>query len=204
MAKAKHNPGRRGFTLLEVLMVSTVIAILVAITLPALGSARKKAQRTSCGAQLHELGIGIQAYLAVQDVNYTMPISAMLPSINVGYEPLPVTLAREVPTPRAWHCPGDTNGYIRQSDGQLFDSFFAGETTSYEYSMSLGGKQVGKAFLNSLLGDSGTFVLADYDAFHDAKGAVNAKNILFSDGHVGNIKDISNALGTPTGPATTP
>ena len=65
---------------------------------------------------------------------------------------------------------------------------------------SLGGKKVEKWFLYTMLGDQGTFVLADFDAFHDVKGADKAKNILFNDGHVGDMKDISNALGAPTGP----
>jgi prepilin-type N-terminal cleavage/methylation domain-containing protein/prepilin-type processing-associated H-X9-DG protein len=190
---------KRGFTLLEVLIVVAVIALLIAMTLPSMAKARESSKRTACGTQLHSLGIAMTAYLANMDVNYVMPMSAMLPSINSGYEPLPVTLSREVTSDKVWHCPADINGYLRESDGKTFDSYFAGEGTSYEYSMSLGGKKVEKWFLYSMLGDAGTFVLADYDSFHDVKGADKAKNILFSDGHVGDIRDITNLLGAPKG-----
>jgi prepilin-type N-terminal cleavage/methylation domain-containing protein/prepilin-type processing-associated H-X9-DG protein len=197
---ARYKKTPRGFTLLEVLLVVTVIAILAAITLPSLAASRLTAKRAACATQLHGLGVAFNTYLSSPDVNYVMPVSAMLPSVNVGYEPIYVTLAREVTSPKVWRCPADGNGYTRTSDGQKFDSYFAGEGTSYEYSMSLGGKKVEKWFLYEMLRDTGTFVLADYDAFHDVKGADKAKNILFNDGHVGDIRDISNVLGAPKGP----
>jgi prepilin-type N-terminal cleavage/methylation domain-containing protein len=194
------NSRLRAFTLLEVLLVVLIISILIALSVPSLARARKTANRTSCGAQLHSLGNGLQVYLA--ENNFVMPLSAMMPSINAPVEPLPVTLSREVPGAKAWHCPADNNGYTRLTDAAAFDSYFAGEGTSYEYSMTLGGKQVNRWFLYSLFGEHGTYVLSDFDAFHAPKGTVNSKNILFADSHIGTIEDITNALGLPQGPAT--
>jgi type II secretory pathway pseudopilin PulG len=45
------------------LVVVGVIAILVAILLPALNTARKAAQRVACGSQLRQFGIAFQMYL---------------------------------------------------------------------------------------------------------------------------------------------
>lgn len=53
----------QGFTLIEVLVVVSVIALLVAILLPALARARKLARDTMCQSNLHSIGQGILLYL---------------------------------------------------------------------------------------------------------------------------------------------
>ncbi len=53
----------RAFTLVELLVVISIIALLVALTLPALGSARETARRVKCLANLRGFGQGLEAYL---------------------------------------------------------------------------------------------------------------------------------------------
>jgi prepilin-type N-terminal cleavage/methylation domain-containing protein len=50
------------FTLIEVLCVVAVIGILLALLLPVLSSARRRAHRTACVAQLHQIGLGVAQY----------------------------------------------------------------------------------------------------------------------------------------------
>ncbi len=58
---------RRAFTLLELLVVISIITLLAAMLLPALASARIAGQRAACISNLRQIGIAIQNYASDSD-----------------------------------------------------------------------------------------------------------------------------------------
>jgi len=67
----------KGFTLIEVLVVVAIIALLVAVLIPSLKSAREQAKRTTCANNLHQCALGFSAYSV--DHKGTLPYRGWFP-----------------------------------------------------------------------------------------------------------------------------
>ena len=81
------RPFAKGFTLVELLVVITVIAILIALLLPALAKARIVALRTVCASNIRSLLQGCAEYAQQNQGNYPLSYQVNYPWGGLGVAP---------------------------------------------------------------------------------------------------------------------
>lgn len=143
---------RSAFTLIEVLVVISIVVVLIALLFPAIGSIRRAAHATICQSNLRSHYIGLQSY---QDANNgVMPMTVVPFRPDLGYDTPVMELAIQlgVSMPRIdrgqiaagqpWLCPSDQEA-LQQWGWSYFywaESFFsyhridgnaAGRVTAY-------------------------------------------------------------------------
>jgi prepilin-type N-terminal cleavage/methylation domain-containing protein len=89
MAIWNSSARARGFTLIEVLVVITILAILVALVIPAVSSARSTSRRVMCLNNLHQIGLAINTYAERMDGR--IPFGPKAPPITTAADLYPST-----------------------------------------------------------------------------------------------------------------
>ncbi len=70
----QRHPTKRGFTLVEILIVLAILVLLAGLLLPVFARARDSARTTSCASNLRQISQAITLY--VQDYNQHYPLAA--------------------------------------------------------------------------------------------------------------------------------
>ena len=131
---------RRGFTLLELLVVVAVIGLLLAILLPALSAANEAGRAALCGANLNQLSLGSIAYS--EDNDSFLPWYPKTQTRPEGGEWWVTQVARgmEAFEPKVYRCPTDPVSYggpLYIFNGQPYMNDVFPYRTSYDASGSL-------------------------------------------------------------------
>ena len=131
--KFKMGVKNSGFTLIELLVVIAVIAILAALLLPALASAKKKGQQAVCLSNLRQIGLTFVMYLT-DHADHFPDRRDLKSSLPGGFHPWPTatwptgpaaptpsdprggwaatTFSSECPNFNVWSCPTAVNSPI--------------------------------------------------------------------------------------------
>jgi len=97
----RRRPG--GFTIIELLVVTSIIALLIAILLPALGEAREAGRAVACAAQARAVLLGITSY----STDHADRLPHQMQPISEGFGDWSGAVLDYLHDPNVFRCPSD-------------------------------------------------------------------------------------------------
>ena len=125
-----NHKSNKPFTLIELLVVIAIIAILAAILLPALQSARERGRSASCVNQLKQLGFAVQSY-----ANTNAEWGPVPDAVGFTRWPALVYLNKDITDLNTLICPSATAYeyayYVMNAKGKSKDSLLTDSGKTY-------------------------------------------------------------------------
>lgn len=116
---------RRGFSLVEMLVVLAAIAALAGIGAPLVRAALAKSREAACLTNLRSLGVAMEGYL--QDHNQILPGLAMGRSSRSDETPvLETVLLPYIEDPEAFKCPQDKHEFAKSGSSYFWNHLQSG------------------------------------------------------------------------------
>jgi prepilin-type N-terminal cleavage/methylation domain-containing protein/prepilin-type processing-associated H-X9-DG protein len=172
-APARHFLLRDAFTMVEILVVTAIIAIIAALAIPLWQRTQHNSKSAACMNNLRQIGVGVTRYLTEHD--QTFPHLAMARENKEQKIPtLDTELLPYVGDPKVFACPGDTKR-LAETTG-----------TSYLWNHKLNGQKLNSVTVSFVKSDSidqhsRIMVLGDKEGWHPY--LKNKLNVLYADGH---------------------
>jgi prepilin-type N-terminal cleavage/methylation domain-containing protein len=181
----------KGFTLVELLVVVALIALLVALLMPALAATKSKEQKITCLNNLKQVALAFRVWEGNHDNNYPMALSSTAGGTS---EFLAHSSGSASPTtPSRGYCPGMTYMVLTNelsSPKILFcpaDGIHVNAATNFTYYALLGlTSNPGKTGSITQAGENGAgFSRVSYFINADATEA-NPQDLMAGDDNIGN------------------
>lgn len=208
----------RAFTLIELLLVITIISILAALLFPVFQTAKRASHGTDCISSLHQLGLAIDLYTVDHDQMYPWGADGFQKSHPLTADPerdeairgmprLDEVLARYVKAPTLWACDLDDGRIGKNPSGartvaaQFGSSYWYQTALALDHVSSPASGQAGAETGKPERGPADIIVLRDWSPFwHLPNGmSENPKNerfqALYADGHTKGIGIVEQTRG---------
>lgn len=179
MNKTRQLPTKCGFTLIEMIIVITIIAALAALSVPTYDRIMHRSRASHCLGHLRSIGAALHLYLA--DNNNELPTLVMARESKDDDQPaIDTTLDQYTGDKEAFHCKGDAK--------KLFEK----TGSSYIWNSLVNGQNVASMdFMGIVKKGTHIPIVSDKENFHKYRDV--EVNILYVDGHAS--KDIQFVTG---------
>lgn len=203
----------RAFTLIELLLVITIVLLLISLLLPALNRGRHKVKEIQCTSNLHQAGLGFLSFAHGHEDKFPVQVSTnsggSAEFVDAGntvhrnfffsYKHF-LPLASEIETPKILVCPTDlrlpATNFSGLNNSNL--SYFTAANPVFGNSDSpLTGDRNLEPVSNTVARVGPRKPLRWTGEMHQYKG-----NVLFADGHVSQLADLFSQSNRPSAPLT--